>query len=136
MIKPLTQEQIEIIIIGKESVGKSQLIASLTHQSAYSSNFRGTTISCETYEDGIYNFIDTPGIFRTSDSQTIAIVLKRLQENARLLLVIQATHIDDDLADLLPLVQGKQGAVIVTFWDKISVQGAKQTLDRFQQYIL
>jgi Fe2+ transport system protein B len=39
-----------VVVIGKESTGKSQLIASLTGQSAYSANFRGSTVACETYQ--------------------------------------------------------------------------------------
>ncbi|NJK48039.1 ferrous iron transporter B [Candidatus Gracilibacteria bacterium] len=121
-----------IVVVGKESVGKSQLIASLTHKSAYSSNFRGTTVSCETYRDGEHIFVDTPGILRFSDTQTTASVLKRLQASDRVLLVVQATHLDDDLADLLPLVRGKQGAVVVTFWDKVSTERATEALERLK----
>ncbi|NJO93273.1 MAG: ferrous iron transporter B, partial [Hydrococcus sp. RM1_1_31] len=121
-----------IVVVGKESVGKSQLIASLTHKSAYSSNFRGTTVSCETYRDGEHIFVDTPGILRFSDIQTTASVLKRLQASDRVLLVVQATHLDDDLADLLPLVRGKQGAVVVTFWDKVSTERATEALERLK----
>ena len=36
-----------------------------------------------------------------------------------MLLVVPATDIDTDLADLLPLVDGHLGAVVVTFWDKV-----------------
>jgi Fe2+ transport system protein B len=35
------------------------------------------------------------------------------------LLVVKATHVDEDLSDLLPLVTGKRGIVIMTFWDKV-----------------
>jgi len=59
-----------IVVIGKESTGKSQLIASLTGQSAYSANFRGSTVACETYPSETYTFIDTPGILYRSDSVT------------------------------------------------------------------
>ena len=37
----------KIIVIGKEGVGKSQLISSLTGKSVESSNFKGSTISKE-----------------------------------------------------------------------------------------
>ena len=39
----------------------------------------------------------------------------------RVLLVVKATHMDADLADLLPLVAEKQGVVVITFWDKVMV---------------
>ena len=39
-----------IVVIGKENTGKSQLIASLTGQAAHSANFRGSTVTCDTYQ--------------------------------------------------------------------------------------
>ena len=54
-----------IVVIGKENTGKSQLIASLTGQAAHSANFRGSTVTCDTYQSETYTFIDTPGIHDT-----------------------------------------------------------------------
>ncbi|NES19316.1 MAG: ferrous iron transporter B, partial [Symploca sp. SIO3E6] len=123
-----------VMAIGKESVGKSQLIASLTQKPAYSSNFRGTTVACETYREGDRIFVDTPGILRQSDSVTMATVLNRLPESDTVLLVVQATHIDKDLAELLPLVQGKRGVVAVTFWDKVQAKAeAMEVLELLHQ---
>ncbi len=58
------------VVIGKESTGKSQLVASLTGRPAYVSNFRGATVSCEFYEGPTCTFVDTPGILRQSDTVT------------------------------------------------------------------
>ena len=52
----------KIIVIGKEGVGKSQLISSLTGKYAESSNFKGSTVSKESYNNDKFSFIDTPGI--------------------------------------------------------------------------
>ncbi len=108
-----------IVVIGKESTGKSQLIASLTGKSAYSGNFRGSTIACETYQSEAHTFIDTPGILYRSDSVTTKKALRQLQENDTVLLIVKATDVDRDLADLLPLVADKNGIVVITFWDKV-----------------
>lgn len=124
-----------IVIIGKESTGKSQLIVSLTGQTAYSANFRGSTVACETYQHGdstsggnlrvarhqseAYTFIDTPRILYRSDSVTTKKALRQLQENDTVLLVVKATDVDRDLADLIPLVADKRGIVVITFWDKV-----------------
>src|SRR6185295_138904 len=108
-----------VVAVGKESVGKSQLIAALTGGSAASSNFRGTTVSCDVYRGADFAFVDTPGIFRDSDTTTTRTTLTRLQHSDTVLLVVQATHLDDDLAELLPLVRDKKGAAVVTFWDKL-----------------
>ncbi|MGK7886635.1 MAG: nucleoside recognition domain-containing protein [Crocosphaera sp.] len=109
-----------VVVIGKENTGKSQLIASLTGKSAYSDNFRGSTIACETYQSEAYTFIDTPGILYRSDTVTTRQALRQLQENDTVLLVVKATDVDRDLADLLPLVADKRGIVVITFWDKLS----------------
>ena len=108
-----------VVVIGKENTGKSQLIASLTGKSAYSDNFRGSTKACETYQSEAYTFIDTPGILYRSDTVTTRQALRQLQENDTVLLVVKATDVDQDLADLLPLVADKRGIVVITFWDKL-----------------
>lgn len=119
-----------VVVIGKESVGKSQLIASLTGQSAYVANFRGSTVSCAIYPTDSFVFVDTPGMLFHTDSETTKTALTRVQTNDTVLLVAQATHLDDDLADLLPLTKGKRGAVAVTFWDKIQADDRTATLAR------
>ncbi|NEO67991.1 nucleoside recognition domain-containing protein [Moorena sp. SIO3H5] len=108
-----------IVVIGKESTGKSQLIASLTGQTAHSANFRGSTVTCDTYQSEAYTFIDTPGILYRSDSVTTKKALRQLQENDTVLLIVKGTEVDRDLADLLPLVADKRGIVVITFWDKV-----------------
>jgi len=111
-----------ILLLGKESTGKSQLISALTGQSAYSANFRGSTVTCETYETQDYQFIDTPGLLYRSDCQTTQGTLAQLEANETVILVVKATHAAEDLRDLLPLVAGKQGIVVMTFWDKIKAE--------------
>jgi ferrous iron transport protein B len=126
--------QRSIVIIGKENTGKSQLIASLTGRSAYSNNFRGSTIACEIYLGDGVTFVDTPGILYRSDTATTQAALKQLQTHDTVLLVVKATHIDEDLADLLPLVAGKRGIVVMTFWDKILPSDfTQQIVQRWEQ---
>ncbi|NJK51576.1 MAG: ferrous iron transporter B, partial [Leptolyngbyaceae cyanobacterium SU_3_3] len=117
LLTPLIQHS--TVVIGKENTGKSQLIATLTGCSPYSTNFRGSTIACETYAGDGATFVDTPGILYRSDTATTRVALEKLQSHDTVLLVIKATHVDEDLADLLPLVAGKQGIVVITFWDKV-----------------
>lgn len=120
-----------ILVIGRESVGKSQLIASLTGKSAHPANFRGSTVAVETYSDGAETWIDTPGLWHQSDAATTRETLGALETQERVLLVAQATHLDEDLAELLPLARGKKGAVVVTFWDKVAENPrARQALER------
>jgi Fe2+ transport system protein B len=109
-----------VVVVGKESVGKSELISSLTGKEAYSANFRGSTVSCDVYEGAEVTLIDTPGILRQSDSKATQMALAQLRDGDRVLLVIPATHVDQDLGELLPLLQGKRGAIAVTFGDKVS----------------
>src|SRR5689334_23414021 len=108
-----------VIVAGKESVGKSQLVSSLTGVQAYSANFRGSTVSCEIYKGDNFTFIDTPGIVCQSDSKTTQLALEQLHQGDKVLLVISAAHVDQDLDELLPLVRGKCGSIVVTFGDKV-----------------
>lgn len=111
-----------VVVIGKESVGKSQLVSALTGAYAYSSNFRGATVACEIYRAGDLALVDTPGLVRHADSAAARETLQQLSAHESVLLVAQATHLDDDLRDLLPLAAGKRGTVAVTFWDKLRGQ--------------
>ncbi|MEM1370335.1 MAG: nucleoside recognition domain-containing protein, partial [Cyanobacteria bacterium P01_H01_bin.15] len=122
------------VIIGKENTGKSELAAALTHKSPTSSNFQGSTVVCERYQFGENLFIDTPGILLRSDTRTTRIALEQLQDHDTVLLVVKATHVNEDLADLLPLVAGKRGLIVVSFWDKVlSSEFAQQLLARCEQ---
>ncbi|MEO0989182.1 MAG: GTPase domain-containing protein, partial [Cyanobacteria bacterium J06639_14] len=86
------------VIIGKESTGKSELAAALTGRSPVSTNIQGSTIACETYQIRDDTFIDTPGILLRSDTTTTRTALAQLQAHDRILLVVKATHMDEDLA--------------------------------------
>lgn len=112
--------QRSIVVIGKENTGKSQLVASLTGCLPYSINFRGSTIACDTYVGDGLTVVDTPGILYRSDRVTTQAALAQLKTHDTVLLVIKATHVDEDLMDLWPLVVGKRGIVVITFWDKVS----------------
>jgi len=120
-----------ILIVGKESVGKSQLVSSLTGRSAGETNFRGSTVVVERYRSGNTEYIDTPGILRSSDTETTRMALDALAANDVVLLVVQATSLDQDLSDMLPLVVGKRGAVVVTYWDKVQPgEAAQEAIER------
>lgn len=131
----LATQKRPILVIGKESTGKSQLIASLTGCSIPgSANFRGSTVACETFEGENHSFVDTPGILYRSDSATTRAALDQLEGGETVLLVVQATHVDEDLRELLPLVAGKQGVVAITFWDKIRPEDElRQIVERWHQ---
>lgn len=125
-----------VLAVGKESVGKSALIRSLTGAPATSQNFRGTTVACESYAVGDYILVDAPGILRESDSETTRRALGALAEADRVLLVVQATHLDEDLDDLLPLVAGHRAAIAVTFWDRIDDRSpAREVLTRLSVHL-
>ncbi|MEM9347231.1 MAG: nucleoside recognition domain-containing protein [Planctomycetota bacterium] len=115
-----------VLVVGKESVGKSQLVSSLTGRSAGEANFRGSTVVVERYTSGDTEYIDTPGILRSSDTETTRLALDALEADEFVLLVVQATSLDQDLSDMLPLVAGKRGAVVVTYWDKVQPGEASQ----------
>lgn len=124
--RSLPEAQAEFLVVGKESVGKSQLIASLAGISAGESNYRGSTVTVQRYRCERWTFVDTPGILRRSDTETTRAALAELNGGDTVMLVCQATQLDDDLADMLPLVVGKRGLVVVTFWDKTEAKDASR----------
>ena len=135
----LSQESVNaphptVLVVGNESVGKSALISSLTRRSAYSSNFRGSTVAVKTYPGERADFVDTPGILFQSDTATTQIALSELGQHERVLVVVKGTHLDQDVTELMPLVLGKRGAIAVTFWDKIEPSDrAMKFMTSFQQ---
>jgi Fe2+ transport system protein B len=119
-----------VVVVGKESVGKSALVAGLTGTTPTTGNFRGTTVDVERYESPERVFVDTPGILLDADTETTRTAIEAVDGSETVLLVVRATDIDEDLDDLLPLVQGKVGAIAVTFWDKVENQAdARAELD-------
>ncbi|CAI49862.1 FeoB family transport protein [Natronomonas pharaonis DSM 2160] len=112
-------ERETVVVAGKESVGKSELVASLTGDRPTSGNFRGTTVRSERYTTDDYEFVDTPGIVLDTDTEATRDALSCVSDDETVLLVVPATDIDSDLEDLLPLVDGHLGAIVVTFWDKV-----------------
>lgn len=118
-VKGLREKLVDCVIVGKESVGKSQLVSSLTGTSANHTNFRGSTVNVELCQGRDRTFIDIPGILRKSDTQTTTLALAALRDSDLVVLVAQATTLDDDLTEMLPLVVGKRGIVVVTYWDKV-----------------
>lgn len=118
-------------VVGKESVGKSQLIASLTGAYPSVENLRGSTISVQRYRGENLTLIDTPGVLRHSDTETTRLALDALSASDAVLLVVKATHLEEDLSHMLPLVVGKQGAIAVTFWDKVQPgEASMEALER------
>jgi hypothetical protein len=85
------------------------LVSSLTDSYATSAHFQGTTVACEAYAGKELSFVDTPGILVRVDTAAVGLALAMLRTSAHVLLVVSAAHLDEDLADLLPFVNGKLG---------------------------
>jgi ferrous iron transport protein B len=109
-----------IMLVGRENVGKTQLVSQLTGRTAIPGNFRGSTISIDRYRDNDREWVDSPGIVRSSDTETTAVAVRALGDADTVVLVAQATSLQDDLQEMWSLVQGRRGIVVVTFWDKIA----------------
>ena len=109
----------KIMLFGMESSGKTELVRSLSGRAGESARFRGTTLACEAYKKGELTYIDSPGIFRDVDSQTYRIAIARMQSEERVLLVVHALYAHEQLPELLSLVAGKKGIVVLTHWDQV-----------------
>ena len=112
------------LLLGRESVGKSALIRALTGRPARSLKFRGNTASRGESATASRVFVDTPGLHRASDADTMRLTLEALADADEVLLVASATQLDEDLDLLLPLVQGRRASVAVTRWDLVADHAA------------
>ncbi|MEX1041258.1 MAG: nucleoside recognition domain-containing protein [Pirellulaceae bacterium] len=125
-----------VVVVGKEGVGKTELLASLTGKVAAASNFRGSTVAVQRYTRDDLVLLDTPGILRRSDTQTTRLALAELDQKEVVLLVVSATSLDENLADMLPLVHGKRGIVVVTHWDRVQLgEAAFEAIERLSAEI-
>ncbi|MXY69620.1 MAG: ferrous iron transporter B [Acidobacteriia bacterium] len=119
------------VLLGKENVGKTQLAASLAGAPSAASNFRGTTAGCGSYRVDDWELIDTPGLLRSSDAETTRLAMERLRGDDAVLVVVQGTELDADLADLLPLAAGRLGALVVTLRDRLARLEVEARLGEF-----
>ncbi|MEM9079341.1 MAG: nucleoside recognition domain-containing protein [Verrucomicrobiota bacterium] len=115
------------LVCGGESVGKTQLLASLTGKLPNPENFRGSTIACDTYRDGNLKWTDTPGILRESETSASRSALAHIQDADRVLLVARADRSAEELPPLLPALAGKPGFIVLTFEDHLPPQTAFPT---------
>lgn len=115
-----TQDSVaRVLVLGMESVGKTQLLASLVKKLPQPENYRGSTLACETYRDGDLRWTDTPGLYRDSETATAKASLDELKGAERVALVVRADRVSEELEVLLPLVGGLPGFVILTFADQL-----------------
>jgi ferrous iron transport protein B len=120
-----------VVLVGAESAGKSTLAAALAGATSRAQNLPGSTVAVETFDGAERRYVDTPGLLHGIDTATARLAVDTLgaQDDATVLLVLRATHLDDDLARLLPAVAGRRGAVAVTQWDRVErTVIARQTL--------
>jgi ferrous iron transport protein B len=116
---PFTASAPATVVCGLESVGKTQLLASLTGRLPLPENFRGSTLACETYRDGALRWTDTPGLYRESETETARAALAELATADRVVLVARADRCLEQISTLLPVVAGKGGFVVLTFADRL-----------------
>ena len=105
------------LLLGRAGVGKSALVRALAGQASRSIDFRGTTVPCTEYSTSGRVFVDTPGLHRASDADTVRRTLDALEDADEVLMVASATQLDEDLDLLLPLVHGRRASIAVTHGD-------------------
>ncbi len=117
-----------VVLVGAESAGKSTLAATLAGVRPRADNVAGSTVATETFRASDRTYVDTPGLLHRADTAATRLALEALADSSHdVLLVLRATHLDDELAELLPLVAGRAGAVAVTQWDRVTDTPAART---------
>lgn len=107
------------VVCGCESVGKTQLLASLTNRLPVPENFRGSTVACETYRDGDLHWTDTPGIVRESETSAARSAIESITSADRVMLVARADRAAEEIPALLSTAAGKPGFIALTFSDRM-----------------
>jgi ferrous iron transport protein B len=110
----------QVVVVGEENVGKTQLVSAITGRPSHAENFAGSTVSCDIYNTREFDFVDTPGILFKSDTETTRLAVQQIRENDLLLVVIKAAHFDKSFQLLKPLMTGKRAIIVLTFRDKVA----------------
>ncbi|MEO0414207.1 MAG: nucleoside recognition domain-containing protein [Verrucomicrobiota bacterium] len=120
-----------VLAVGMESVGKTRLLSTLSGNSPKSENFKGSTLTCESYYTDSVIWIDSPGLCRDSETEAMEATLQALDQSEKILLVIRADRAEKQLESLLPMVEGRTGFMVLTFSDRFSkdVDKAKMVAD-------
>lgn len=110
------------VLVGLESSGKTSLAAGLTGHRSRAANVAGATSAVELYDHPTCPVVDTPGLVTGADTDASRRTLATLSRTNELVVVltVRATHLDDELATLVPLVAGRRGVVAVTHWDRVA----------------
>lgn len=108
-----------MLALGLECVGKTQLLSRLSGRFASPENFRGSTLACDAYAGDETTWIDTPGLHRSSETETSRATLDALADSDQVLLIVRADQAAEQLETLLPIVRDKTGIVVLTFADRL-----------------
>jgi ferrous iron transport protein B len=108
-----------VVLVGPESSGKSTLAAALAGVRPRAQNLAGSTVAVETFRAADRDYLDTPGIVHRLDTVSTGLALDALDADVVVLLTLRATHLDDELDALLPIVTGRPGVVAITQWDRV-----------------
>lgn len=120
-----------VALIGAESSGKSTLAASWTGARSTAQNLPGSTVLIERSRVPATGttVLDTPGLLHHSETaaaRTTLDLLAGTDADLTVVLVVRATHLDDEVAQLRPLVAGRRGVLVLTGWDRVADDPAAQ----------
>ena len=115
-----------VMVIGLKSVGKSSLLSLLTGCLPQSSALAGTTLHCEHYQEGVWKWIDTPGIVTNSDAVSVREALNFIESASIILLVLRAHSARAELEKLLPVVGSKSLFIVCNHKDSLNFNHSKQ----------
>lgn len=106
------------LLVGAESVGKTELAAGLCGQPGRGLNFRGSTVACRAYRSDRHWWVDTPGLMRGTDTAATGLTINALAIHDRVLVVLAWDGLDAQWKAVRPDLEGKTGSVVVTFADQ------------------
>jgi ferrous iron transport protein B len=127
----------KIVLAGNPNVGKSAIFNALTGLSADVSNYPGTTIDVSRGKLGVFDIIDTPGIYGVSSFNDEERIARNIIVDADVVVnVVSALSLDRDLFLTLQLIaMGKPLVLVINQWDEAEGRSIRIDLDLLSELL-
>jgi len=128
---------VSLVLAGNPNVGKSAVFNALTGTYVDVSNFPGTTVELVRGRMGVYEIVDTPGVYGVSSFNEEERVARDIILTGDIVVnVVDVVHLERDLFLTLQLLDmGKQMVVVLNMSDEARRQGVAIDQARLEELL-
>jgi len=128
---------VSLVLAGNPNVGKSAVFNALTGTYVDVSNFPGTTVELVRGRMGVYEIVDTPGVYGVSSFNEEERVARDIILTGDIVVnVVDAVHLERDLFLTLQLLDmGKRMVVVLNMSDEARRQGVAVDRARLEELL-